>query len=135
MPSITGETATLARTLLAQLSSDEYPHLAELTLKHVLQPGYDHGNEFEFGLDLILDWTRKGPPPGLIRNPVASAGLRGPSSPASRTRLDHQRSGVRVVPAFPAAVTDRVRELDRIFVIRPAADIGVRRTLAFSRTF
>jgi len=23
--------------------------------KHVLQPGYDHGNVFEFGLDLILD--------------------------------------------------------------------------------
>ena len=41
--------------LLTQLSSDEYPHLAELTVKHVLQPGYDHGNEFEFGLDLILD--------------------------------------------------------------------------------
>ena len=35
--------------------ADEYPHLAELTAEHVLQPGYDYGNEFEFGLDLILD--------------------------------------------------------------------------------
>jgi AcrR family transcriptional regulator len=34
---------------------DEYPHLAELTVHHVLQPGYDHGDEYEFGLDLILD--------------------------------------------------------------------------------
>jgi len=55
VPSVTGETARLAQLLLTQLSSDEYPHLAELTVKHVLQPGYDHGNEFEFGLDLILD--------------------------------------------------------------------------------
>ena len=33
----------------------EYPHLMELTTEHVLQPGYDFGNEFEFGLNLILD--------------------------------------------------------------------------------
>ena len=33
----------------------EYPHLSELTIEHVLRPGYDHGDEFEFGLDLILD--------------------------------------------------------------------------------
>ena len=55
VPSVTGETARLAKLLLTQLSSDEYPHLAELTVKHVLQTGYDHGNEFEFGLNLILD--------------------------------------------------------------------------------
>ena len=29
----------------------DYPHLAELTIEHVLQPGYDYGNEYEFGLD------------------------------------------------------------------------------------
>ena len=33
----------------------EYPHLAELTSEHVLQPGYDNGNEFAFGLELILE--------------------------------------------------------------------------------
>lgn len=33
----------------------EYPHLAELVVKHVLHPGYDYGDEYEFGLDLILD--------------------------------------------------------------------------------
>lgn len=49
------ETAQVAQMILARLSSDEYPHLTEMTVEHVLQPGYDYGNEFEFGLDLILD--------------------------------------------------------------------------------
>jgi Tetracyclin repressor-like, C-terminal domain len=31
------------------------PHLTELTVQHVLQPGYDYADEFEFGLDLILE--------------------------------------------------------------------------------
>ena len=26
-----------------------------MAVEHVLKPGYDYGNEFEFGLDLILD--------------------------------------------------------------------------------
>ena len=41
--------------IMATFPRDEYPHLGELTIGHVLQPGYDYGNEFEFGLDLILD--------------------------------------------------------------------------------
>jgi Tetracyclin repressor-like, C-terminal domain len=49
------ETAELARDILAGIPADTYPHLAELTTQHVLRPGYDYGNEFEFGLDLILD--------------------------------------------------------------------------------
>ena len=49
------ETAAMAVTFLDQFPAEEYPHLAELTAKHVLQPGYDYGNEFEFGLGLILD--------------------------------------------------------------------------------
>jgi AcrR family transcriptional regulator len=49
------ETAEVAQTILAQLPADAYPHLAELTVEHVLRPGYDYGNEFAFGLDLILD--------------------------------------------------------------------------------
>jgi AcrR family transcriptional regulator len=49
------ETADLARMIMARFTPDEYPHLTELTVQHVLQPGYDYGDEFEFGLDLILD--------------------------------------------------------------------------------
>jgi AcrR family transcriptional regulator len=48
-------TADLAQAILAQTGPDEYPHLTELTVEHVLKPGYDYGREFEFGLDLILD--------------------------------------------------------------------------------
>ena len=49
------QTADLAQDILASFPADKYPHLAELTARHVLQPGYDYGNEFEFGLDLVLD--------------------------------------------------------------------------------
>ncbi|MDH3753258.1 MAG: TetR/AcrR family transcriptional regulator C-terminal domain-containing protein [Acidimicrobiia bacterium] len=49
------EMADLAETIIEQLPAGEYPHLTELTAEHVLQPGYDFGDEFEFGLDLILD--------------------------------------------------------------------------------
>jgi AcrR family transcriptional regulator len=49
------ETAELAQAMLAQFPAGEYPHLAEFTFKHVLQPGYDYGSEYEYGLNLILD--------------------------------------------------------------------------------
>jgi AcrR family transcriptional regulator len=47
--------AEVAEQIAATFPSDEYPHLAELTFEHVLQPGYDFGDSFEFGLDLIID--------------------------------------------------------------------------------
>ncbi len=47
--------ADVAEAILARFPYQEYPYLAELTTEHVLRPGYDYGNEFEFGLDLILD--------------------------------------------------------------------------------
>ena len=53
------ETAEVAQTILAQHADDEYPYLTELTREHVLKPGYDYGNEYEFGLDLILDGLEK----------------------------------------------------------------------------
>jgi AcrR family transcriptional regulator len=49
------ETAGLAEMILAGLPPEEYPNLRAFTADHVLQPGYDYGKEFEFGLDLILD--------------------------------------------------------------------------------
>jgi AcrR family transcriptional regulator len=51
-PDTVGE---LAAAILARFPAEEYPYLAELTTEHVLRPGYDYGNEFAFGLDLILD--------------------------------------------------------------------------------
>jgi Tetracyclin repressor-like, C-terminal domain len=54
------ETAEMAVTFLEQFPAEAFPHLAELTTQHVLQPGYDYGDEFEFGLDLILDGLEQG---------------------------------------------------------------------------
>ena len=56
LPFNTGnETAELAQAILEEFTPNEYPHLTELTVEHVLRPGYDYGAEYEFGLDLILD--------------------------------------------------------------------------------
>ena len=49
------ETAEVAEAIIAQLSPGEYPHLTELAVEYVLQPGYDYANEFVYGLELILD--------------------------------------------------------------------------------
>ncbi|WP_433289368.1 TetR/AcrR family transcriptional regulator C-terminal domain-containing protein [Pseudonocardia sp. CA-142604] len=49
------ETTDVAQLILARLSAEEHPHLTEMTVEHVLRPGYDYGDEFEFGLDLLLD--------------------------------------------------------------------------------
>jgi hypothetical protein len=56
LPFETGEeTADLAEAIMASFPAGQYPHLVELTVEHVLRPGYDYGEEFEFGLDLVLD--------------------------------------------------------------------------------
>ena len=41
--------------VVPQMSIGDYPHLIELTVEHVMKPGYRFGDEFAFGLDLILD--------------------------------------------------------------------------------
>jgi AcrR family transcriptional regulator len=58
------EAPELAQEIAGQLPAGEYPHLTELTVEHVLQPGYRYGDEFEIGLDLILDGLERavGPP-------------------------------------------------------------------------
>jgi len=32
-----------------------YPNLAEFITDHAMKPGYDYADEFEYGLDLVLD--------------------------------------------------------------------------------
>jgi AcrR family transcriptional regulator len=49
------ETDDISRALLQQMPPDEFPRLTELTLEHILQPTYDPDDEYEFGLDLILN--------------------------------------------------------------------------------
>jgi AcrR family transcriptional regulator len=47
--------AEVAEPMMQQFPADAYPHLVELTTEYILQPGYDFGDEFEFGLGVILD--------------------------------------------------------------------------------
>ena len=49
----------VAQTMLEPFPAGEYPHLMEILTDHVMQPGYDYGDEFEYGLDLILDGLAK----------------------------------------------------------------------------
>lgn len=56
LPATSGnEMAELAESIMETTAMSEYPYLMEFTNQHVLQPDYDFGNEFEFGLNLILE--------------------------------------------------------------------------------
>ena len=45
----------LAASMEPLLARGDYPHFMEFVVEHALQPGYAYGDEFDFGLDLILD--------------------------------------------------------------------------------
>ncbi|WP_051425590.1 TetR/AcrR family transcriptional regulator [Jiangella gansuensis] len=45
----------VAGGILEHMPADELPYLAEMIADHALRPGYDHRNEFSYGLELILD--------------------------------------------------------------------------------
>jgi AcrR family transcriptional regulator len=49
------DVADVAQSMLEPFPPDEYPHMVEILTDHVMKPGYDYGEEFEYGLDLILD--------------------------------------------------------------------------------
>jgi AcrR family transcriptional regulator len=50
------ETVTeVAESMMLQYLAKDYPHLSEFSTEHILKPGYDFGQEFEFGLELVLD--------------------------------------------------------------------------------
>lgn len=51
----TEEVAAVATSMLQPFAANEYPNLVEYITDHAMKPGYDHGNEFEYGLDVILD--------------------------------------------------------------------------------
>ena len=97
------ESAALAQVMLARFPAGQYPHLAEFMFGHVLQPGYDYGDEYEFGLDLILDGlerahhTAQSPNRavgGKSRTDTAMAGFgpsarKSPKPPASLSSSEH----------------------------------------------
>jgi AcrR family transcriptional regulator len=47
--------ADVSESIMQQFPTDKYPHLVEMATEFILQPGYNFGDEFEFGLGLILD--------------------------------------------------------------------------------
>jgi len=48
------QVAEVGEGILRQLAGT-YPHLAEMITEHAMKAGYDYAEEFQFGLDLILD--------------------------------------------------------------------------------
>jgi AcrR family transcriptional regulator len=49
------QVAEVAQTMLEPFSPDDYPNLVAFITEHAMQPGYDYADEFEYGLDLMLD--------------------------------------------------------------------------------
>ena len=47
--------AEVAGPIMELMAAGAYPHLVEFATQHAMLPGYDFGDEFEFGLDLVLD--------------------------------------------------------------------------------
>jgi AcrR family transcriptional regulator len=45
----------VAGPIMELMGAGEYPHLVEFAVQHAMLPGYDFGDEFEFGLELIFD--------------------------------------------------------------------------------
>jgi AcrR family transcriptional regulator len=49
------EVAGVAQSMLQPFPVNEYPNLVEFISEHATKAGYDYGDEFEYGLDVILD--------------------------------------------------------------------------------
>ena len=47
--------AAMTGQIMQSFPTSEFPYLFELTLEHVLQPGYDYGQEFDSGLEVVLN--------------------------------------------------------------------------------
>ncbi len=55
LPFDSSNVAEVAAPMMEMFRAGSFPHMVELATEHVLKPGYDFGEEFDFGLDLILD--------------------------------------------------------------------------------
>ena len=51
--------AGVAEQILEENPAGAYPYLAEMVADIVMKPGYDYGDEFEYGLDVILDGLQR----------------------------------------------------------------------------
>ncbi len=46
---------SVAEPIMEAFAAGDHPHMVEMATEYYLQPGYDFGDEFAFGLGLILD--------------------------------------------------------------------------------
>jgi AcrR family transcriptional regulator len=60
----TSDIVELSERMLAPFAPGEYQNLADFITDHAMQPGYDFANEFEVGLDVILDGLERLRDPG-----------------------------------------------------------------------
>jgi AcrR family transcriptional regulator len=56
------EIGDVAQEMLEPFPLNAYPNLLEILTEHVMKPGYDYGDEFEYGLDAILDSLERSRP-------------------------------------------------------------------------
>ncbi|KRC89944.1 AcrR family transcriptional regulator [Terrabacter sp. Root85] len=49
------ELAAMTGAIMETFPAAEFPYLFEMTVEHVLKPGYDYGDEFDSGLKVVLD--------------------------------------------------------------------------------
>jgi AcrR family transcriptional regulator len=55
LPFDNSNVAEVAETMLQPFPVDEYPNLVSFIADHAMKPGYDYADEFEYGLDAILE--------------------------------------------------------------------------------
>lgn len=51
----TSDIVEISESMLAPFAPGEYQNLADFIAEHAMKPGYDYADEFEYGLDVILD--------------------------------------------------------------------------------
>lgn len=52
----------VAGPIMELMAGGAYPHMVDMATSYYMQPGYDFADEFEFGLDLILDGLERALP-------------------------------------------------------------------------
>ena len=76
--------ADTAASMMHLFDAEAYPALLEFTMEHVMRPDYDFGEEFSYGLDLILDGlagSRADPGVGPTKPQVGAGRLPGTDRP------------------------------------------------------
>jgi hypothetical protein len=74
------EIGALGTRYLRELPMAEYPYLIEFLTERAMKPGYSYGDEFAFGLELILDSLEQ------VRKAVRYSGSARRGTPDEQTR-------------------------------------------------